>query len=75
MPLSKVRMRERKKQDRAKIRFDIRSSDGNVKPNIPFYNPVIHRAGDIVRVLKGKREVTIIIPRLDAEGNPMPDYK
>jgi len=60
---------------RSNNRFDTRSNSGNVKPNIPLYNPVIHKAGDTVRVLKGKREVTITIPGLDAEGNPIPDYE
>ena len=40
---------------------------------IPLYNPSIHKAGDTVRVLKGKREVTLTIPELDADGHPI-DY-
>ena len=42
---------------------------------IPLYNPAIHRAGARVRIQRGKREVTITIPGLDAEGNPIPDYE
>ena len=38
------------------------------KPKVPLYNPQIHRAGDIVRMTKGKREVIVTIPEFDADG-------
>ena len=38
-----------------------------VRP-IPLYNPQVHRAGDTVRMTKGKREVIVTIPELDADG-------
>jgi len=60
MPLSKARDRERKRIARLERAI--------VQPN-PLYNPAIHRAGDTVRVLRGKREVTVTIPQLDADGN------
>ncbi len=66
MPLSKQRDRDRKRQSRLE--------NENVQPNIPLYNPSIHKAGDTVRVLRGKREVVTLIPELDADGRPMPEY-
>ena len=60
---------------RSNTRSNNGSNNGDVKPNIPLYNPAIHRAGDTVKVLRGKREVIITIPRLDAGGNPIPDYE
>jgi len=38
---------------------------------IPLYNPSIHRVGDTVKVQKGKRLVTVTIPQLDADHNPI----
>ncbi|KKN70404.1 hypothetical protein LCGC14_0430990 [marine sediment metagenome] len=35
---------------------------------VPLYNPSLHRPGDTVRVLRGKREVIVTIPELDADG-------
>ena len=48
------------------------SVNNNVN-TIPIYNPAIHKAGDTVRIFKGKREVIVTIPELDAEGNSIPD--
>jgi len=33
-----------------------------------------HRIGDRVLVQKGKRLIETVIPEIDADGNPMPDY-
>ena len=75
MPLSKKRDRERKRLERVKIRLDKQLCPPQeikpVQPSIPLYNPSTHRAGDTVRILKGKRQVTITIPELDGEGQPM----
>lgn len=60
MPLSKKRNKERMRQNRLHI-FDVQP--------IPLYNPSNHRPGDTVRVIRGKREVVITIPELDANGN------
>ena len=38
----------------------------------PFYDPNFHRPGDTVRVRRGKRVLTTVIPELDAEGNTIP---
>ncbi len=77
MPLSKARMRERKRLDRAKCQT-------YVKPKIvesvisgsditPIYDPSKHGTGDKVRFpFNGKYRV-IVIPELDADGNPMWD--
>ena len=40
-------------------------------PIIPFYDPGLHSAGDTVKVKRGKRWVTMTIPELDLDGNPM----
>lgn len=37
----------------------------------PLYNPMVHRPGDRVLVMRGKRQVEMVIPRLDGDGNPM----
>lgn len=68
-----MRQRRREEAERTKI---ARSNamgllDPTVRPNTPLYNPSIHRAGDMVRVLRGKREIEIVIPELDADGSPM----
>lgn len=65
MPLSKKRDRERKRQFRLESK--------KVQPDIPLYNPSLHRSGDTVRVLRGKREVVVTIPILDADSNAIPD--
>jgi len=66
MPLSKVRDRERKRLARLE--------SSNVQPKeAPMYNPMIHKAGDTVRVWKGKSLVTTTIPTLDADGNAVPE--
>lgn len=38
---------------------------------IPFYNPEIHKAGDVVRQWVGGQLVTLTLPELDAEGHPL----
>ncbi len=43
-----------------------------VQPRPPLYNPAIHGPGDTVLLQRGKRMIPTIIPRLDADGNPMP---
>ena len=68
MPLSKVRNRERMRQ----ARLHAKEAMGVVQPKL--YNPAKHRPGDIVLVQRGKRFQTVTIPKLDADGNPMPDY-
>ncbi len=103
MPLSKAKMRERKRRDRVKpmsnltakplsnlaVTPDVKPKlaavglklDGNriigfdkqaVQPRPPLYNPAIHGPGDTVLLQRGKRMIPTIIPRLDADGNPMP---
>ena len=39
---------------------------------IPLYNPAVHRAGDKVRVWQYGKLVVIVIPELDADGQPVP---
>ena len=112
MPLSKARMRDRKRLDRnvkptsnltpyttVKPNLDIEINpivnvkpkvipglrmEGNkivgvkpvsnlieevVKPSVPIYNPSLHRAGDLVRVQKGRRLIEMVIPEIDGDGN------
>ena len=42
--------------------------------NLPRYNPAIHRPGDTVLVLRGKRWLPYLIPEVDASGQAIPDY-
>jgi len=42
----------------------------DVKPNLPIYNPAIHRAGDKVLIQQGKRLIPTIVPSIDADGHP-----
>ena len=73
MPLSKARNRERMRA----IRLHKALQSGVVQPEqeviIPLYNPSIHRAGDTVRVIKGRREIVTTIPELDIDGNIIPE--
>jgi len=62
------------KQDH--LRQVIKNIDNKLQESvtkIPLYDPMIHKPGDRVTVLKGKRQVEIIIPQLDDDGNPMPE--
>lgn len=73
MPLSKARNRDLMR----KLRYNRRLNAGVVvpksedRPKIPLYNPYTHRPGDTVRIQQRKREVTVTIPELDADGQPM----
>lgn len=55
MPLSKKRMRERKRADRLGL------TKPNVKPKT-------------VRVYHNGRYQDIVVPEIDADGNPIPEY-
>lgn len=102
MPLSKKRMRERKRQDRAGVKPKSNLNIGTlVKPNqeklvelrqliesksspveeetnskLPLYNPQIHGPSDRVLIKSPYRKklVEIVIPELDAGGQPITDY-
>jgi len=65
MPLSKQRNRDRMRQARL--------HEESVQPNIPLYDATAHRSGDTVRMLRGKREVIVTIPELDADGQWIPE--
>ena len=78
MPLSKVKQAEHMRRYRARYNVIPKASQSvtpGVIPNTPLYNPSQHKAGDTVRVLRGQREVTVVIPKLDADGNAIPDYE
>lgn len=102
MPLSKKRMRERKRRDRVKpmsnliirssvkpntldnLRQTIKNIEGKTKApqhpsgeaSVPLYNPSIHKPGDrvLVKPPYGNKLVEIVIPELDAGGQPVPNY-
>lgn len=57
MPLSKARMRERKKQDRLLVK-----PTSNLTSDVPFYDPLIHRTGDRVRIWQNGKQVEVIVP-------------
>ncbi len=40
---------------------------------LPLYNPMVHRPGDRVRVLRGNKLIAVTIPELDADGHPIPN--
>ena len=71
MPLSKVKQALYQKERRRRLGMIISC----VIPEVPLYNPTEHRVGDTVRVLKGRREVVVTIPEVDADGNAIPDYE
>jgi len=43
---------------------------------VPLYNPSVHKPGArvLVRPPYGKREIEIVIPEIDADGHPVPEY-
>ena len=41
---------------------------------LPRYNPAIHKPGDTVLMLRGKKWMPYLIPELDSSGQPVPDY-
>lgn len=74
MPLSKARNRERMRKARAGVQPTCNLNTGQVVQPIPLYNPAIHRAGDTVLIKQGKRWIQTTIPKLDAGGQPIPDF-
>lgn len=34
----------------------------------PLYNPMVHKAGDVVRVRRGDTMITMTVPEVDADG-------
>lgn len=53
-------------------KVSIGTKPGSVQPNVPVYNPSVHKPGDRVLVRSGSRLVEAVVPRLDADGRPMP---
>ncbi len=66
MPLSKARNRARMRE----FRLHVKKDDIDVQPNVPLYDPSIHKSGDIVRVWDGS--IVTLLP-LDADGYPIPE--
>ena len=74
MPLSKVRMRARKRQDRFDKQHSSPYQANPVKPNVEDIvraNPVMSRS---VRARLAVQAPDVVIPELDADGNPIPTY-
>ena len=69
MPLSRQRNRDRMRLNRLHTKIET----ADVQPNIPLYDATAHRSGDTVRMLRGKREVIVTIPELDADGQWIPE--
>lgn len=40
---------------------------------LPMYNPIIHKAGEKVRVFDGNKMVEIVVPEFDTEGQSIPE--
>ena len=66
-----------------KQRFDVRQGNARTKPlrpsgevPLPLYNTALHGPGDRVMVKSpyGNKLVKIVIPELDAGGQPVPNY-
>jgi len=89
MPLSKQANRDRMRIKRANDRINRLHASNNtgvvhhaVQPNRarlkplepPLYNSVIHRAGDVVKIVQRGKLITIKIPELDEEGNAVPEF-
>ena len=83
MPLSKERNKDRMRTLRALqargiqleggiIRLHAKKETAVVQP-VPLYNPSVHKPGDTVRIIKGNTEITLTIPNLDADGQPIPE--
>ncbi len=69
MSLSKARDRERKRLMKLGLDSNLKTVDiVQPKEEIPLYNPMKHHVGDKVRV-NGR---VVVIPELDADGNPIP---
>ena len=56
----------------AQLRQLIKPVEAEKKALVPLYNASIHRAGDRVRVFDGNRLVEMVVPELDADGQPVP---
>jgi len=79
-----VRPDEAKQQKLADLRQLIASHDApqsksslvqeDLSTKLPRYNPAIHRPGDTVLVLRGKRWLPYLIPELDAGGQAITNY-
>jgi hypothetical protein len=61
--------------DALKAKFDVRQGNfkpaGATSPDVPLYNPRVHRPGVLVRMRTGE---VVTIPELDADGHNIPDY-
>jgi hypothetical protein len=53
-------------------KISLGSKQAVAQPDLPIYNPTIHRPGDKVLVKVGGRLVPMIVPVLDGDGRPMP---
>ena len=44
--------------------------------SLPLYDPAIHRPGDkvMVKPVYGKKLMPVVLPELDAGGQPIPNY-
>lgn len=56
------------------FRLHAKNEQPLVQPDIPLYNPSIHKSGDTVRMYQGNRLVVMTIPFKDADGSPIPEY-
>lgn len=48
----------------------------DMSAKIPLYNPAVHRPGDTVMIRNPhtRKMVETVIPKIDADGNAVPDY-
>ena len=65
MPLSKARDKARKRLQRAQNVLGIVQPElylKPVQPEIPFYDPLIHKKGDKVLIWQDGKQVEVIVP-------------
>ena len=80
--MSKARQREWMKEYRKRkegSRYNAGKKEEAVIPktdDIPWYNPSKHREqiGKRVRLMRGNRIIEMVVPELDADGQPIGDF-
>lgn len=50
-------------------------SKPKVVSDIPLYDSMIHKPGDVVRIWRGKQLITVTIPEVDVEGQIIPEWR
>jgi len=72
MPLSKVRQAEYMREYRKRIRYNVipnltspvipKVDTSIIKGDVPFYNPAVHKTGDLVRIWQNGKQIEVTVP-------------